>query len=515
MGDLGAILAADKGIADYWYEPRGMATLAGVYISPEGALKISAVYSAVRTIAETIAAVPLHMFQVVGDDGKREARNHPLEDLLARRPNQYQTAIEFREFMTACSLLRKFGIAEIVPGPRGPVDQLKPLHPDLVREETTPDGTRRYVYRDPLRQFAERTLLDDQVFILRGPFGKSVLDYARENLGLALAQEQQASDLMGRGIRAQGALTHPKLLSDKARENLRKGLDEYRSGGAKAGRPLLLEEGMTWTSISITPEEAQFLDSRKYSVADVARWFRVPLHKLNELTRSTNNNIEHQGLEFLTDTMMPQAERWEQAISRDLIIAPDRYFAEHNLDGLNRGDLLGRYQAYAIGRQWGWLSTNDIRRRENMNPIPGGDDDYLTPLNMTSGADGQARVIEWAPRPSAEAVQRLALMARDAAARAVRKESAAIAKLAERTGGEGPEWRAGVQAFYQEHADFVARLLRIPDEAALEYAARQANLVLAQGAAALEDADLERITPLTRLALASGELPTLPATAAA
>jgi HK97 family phage portal protein len=503
MGDLGMVLGADKGVADYWYEPQGMATLAGIYVSPEGAMKISAVYASVRTIAETLASVPLHMYQRIGDGGgKREARNHPLEDLIARRPNHYQTALEFREMLSAFALLRKFGIAEIRAGDRGPVDQLVPLHPDLVREETLPDGTRRYRYRDPLQSNAERILLDDQVFVLRGPFGKSVLDYARENFGLAMALERAAAALMGRGVRAQGVLQHPKLLSDKARENLRKGLDEYGAGGAKEGRPMLLEEGMEWQSVSITPEQAQFLDSRRFSVADIARWFRVPLHKIGELTRSTNNNIEHQGLEFVTDTMMPWAERWEQAISRDLILAPQTYFAEHNLDGLNRGDLLGRYQAYAIGRQWGWLATNDILRRENMNPIAGGDDDYLTPMNMTTGADGQASVA-FAPRPSVQALGYLRVMVRDAAGRSVRKESAAIAKIAERTGGSGAAWTAGIREFYAEHATFVATLLKLGEEDAQAYCA--GRLELLAGQASGDDPETERIGQLAALAISRAD----------
>ncbi len=503
---LSRIFAADaptpSPFADYWYEPRGIRTGSGVEITPESAMTLAAVYACVRVISETIASVPLHVYQRVGDDSKRPATNHPLEDLLHDQPNRWQTAIEFRQMMTAFALLRKFGIAEMIPGPRGPVDQLKPLHPDLVREEIIAStGVHRYLYRDPLQDGVERVLLDDEVFVLRGEFGRSVLDYARETFGLGLSMERYAAKLFGRGSRHTGVLSHPKTLSDPARANLRSAIDEYQVGGAREGRPMILEEGMTWQSVTITNKDAEFLSSRKFNNADVARFFGVPLHKIAELDRSTNNNIEQQAIEFVTDTMMPWAERWEQAIRRDLILAPQTYFAEHNLDGLMRGNLQARYEAYAIGRQWGWLSTNDIRRRENMNPIAGGDDDYLTPLNMTTGGLGGPTAIEFAPRPSAEAMHMLHVLVHDAAARVVRKEQAAIGKLGERTGATGEAWHEGVAAFYREHAEFVASVLRLDLAAAGRYAAAQCGRVLADGPAILVDDDGEIVSDLTSLAL--------------
>jgi len=482
----------------------GSATPAVTY---DSAMTIAAVYACVRVIAEDVSTVPLQIFERLPDGGKRVATNHPLYDLLHDQPNRYQTAIEFREMMTAFAILRGRGVAEKVFRSDGFLEQLKPLHPDLIRSEVTESGSLRYHYRDPLEGWKERTLLPDELLIVRGPFGRSVLDYARATFGLALAMRQHGDRAFSRGARPTGALTHPKTLTDKARLNLRLALNEFASGGENEGKPLLLEEGMTWAQLSISNEDAQFAEVMQLTVPEVARFFRVSLHKIQELTRATFSNIEQQSIEHGTDTVRPWCERWEAAIRRDLIVAVARFFAEHNLEGLLRGDIGTRYQAYAIGRQWGWLSVNDIRVKENMNPVPGGDE-YLVPLNMTS-SDGQA--LAFAQPPTVQAVAHLRAMVHDAASRVVRKEVAAIAKLEAKTGGTGEEWRTGVRDFYAEHARFVASILRITDEAAAGYCAARCSAVL-DGSEADETTV---ISSLTELALNRADALRLPAEAAA
>lgn len=490
---LGSWLPGDQSgsaaAADAWYQREGsVGTIAGMEVTPSSAMHVGAVYACTSVISETLAAVPLHMYEQAGES-RKVATNHPLEELLHDQPNRYQTSLEFREMMTAFALLRGRGVAEIIPGPRGPVDQLRPLAPDLVKAKTLPDGTMKWEYRDPLLNGTVRVLLDDEVFVLRGRFGLSIIELAAQTIGLSLALESYSTNLFARGARPSGILTHQKTIPDAVREALRKGLDEMGTGGPRNGRPLLLEDGMTWQQMGMTSQEAEFLGLKNATVNEIAgRWFRVPPHKIGELSRSTNNNIEQQSIDFQTDTLLPWAERWEQAIRRDLIIAKGRFFAEHNLDGVARAILADRYAAYALARQWGWMSINDIRRMENLNPIPGGDA-YLTPLNMGPADGGGA--------PNAKIENQLRMFVRDAAARAVRKESAAIAKLAPLAASDPPAFAGSVQDFYAEHGRFVAQLLRIPREDAAIYAMGASARLVATG---VLDDELDRIDVLTHLA---------------
>lgn len=476
-------------------------SIGDIRITSETALAIPAVYACVGVISEDIASVPLQVYEDRGDDGKAIAREHPIYDLLHDRPNRYQTALEFREMLTAFALLRGRGVAEIRPGRRGPVDELTPLHPDLLSGEMTSSGKLRYRYQDPIAK-RERVLLPEELFIVRGRFGRAVLDFARETFELQHAMRSHASRMYARGANPFGILSAPKPLNDKERHNLREALDEYAAGGANEGRPMILEDGMSWTQVALTMQQAEFVATKQLGVAEIARFFRVSLHKIQELSRSTNNNIEQQAIEHVTDTIRPWAERWEQAIKRDLILAP-RFFAEHNLEGLLRGDIETRYKAYALAVQWGFMIRNEVRARENLNPLDGLDEP-LTPLNMQIGADGSQRM-EFAP-PDGAALAYLRHMVRDAAGRAVRKETAAIAKLAERTGGSGEDWSHGVKAFYREHAEFVAKLLRLDDLDARRYADGRCRLVLEEGTAALED-EADDISELTDLSLGQARPP--------
>lgn len=487
-----------------------------VRVSPDGAMAIPAVYACTTVISEDIAKVPLQMFEAL-TDGKQIAREHPIYDLLHDQPNEWQTALEFREMMTAFALNRDNGaVAEIIKGPRGPVDQIVPLDPDLVTREITDEGKLRYRYQDPIKR-KERILTRDEVFVIPGRFGRSVLGYARESFGLQIAMQRFANQMYQRGPRHTGVIARPKEApkwTDKARNNFREAVDEYMGEGDRAGRPMLLEDGMTWQSAGITMRDAEFLATMQHGVADVCRWYRVPQHKIQELLRSTNNNIEQQSIDYIVDSLVAWAVRWEQAIRRDLILNPRRFFAEHNLDGLMRGDSKARSEAYGLAIQWGWMTRAEVRKRENLNPIDGLDEP-LTPLNMTTDTNGK-QTVEYAPpgrktaEPSPGAASYLRVLVRDAAARVVRKEQASLAKLAERTGGKGDEWRSGVRAFYVEHAEFVSRVLRVPDEVGERYAGARAARLIEAGPAALDDFDTSTIADLTETALAKADVLKLP-----
>lgn len=473
----------------------------------DGQLSIPAAYACTVVVSEDIAKVPLSMFartEANGKPAKSEATNHPLHELLHDQPNDEQTALEFREWMTAVALNRGRAIAEITAGPRGPVDQLTPLYPDrIVGFEVVPaTGQRVLNYNDPRKGM--RRIPRDELFILRGRFGKGVIEYARRSFEVMHAQMLFQSELYGRGLRSPGYLSHPKTLSDPARERLRKALDAYGTGGERAGRPLLLEEGMKWETIALSLEDAEFLASLQHSVADVCRWYRVPQHKVNELIRATENNVAQLSTDYVTDSLLGWAERWEQAIRRDLIIAKAKFYAEHNLDGLLRGDTLTRFQAYQIAVTFGWMTRAEVREKENMNPIDGLEL-ALLPLNMAAqvaGGNPGAGPISGAQidRP---VVAYLRVLVRDGAARIVRKETASLAKLAERTGGTGDEWRSGVRTFYREHAEFVGRVLRLPDEAAEEYCLERQVMATEIGPSTVDDemTYLRTVSALTRLAL--------------
>lgn len=487
MQALGRVLASGTSPApfdDYWFTSRGT-ELDGMVVTTETAMTIPAFYAGTTAISEDMAKVAFGVYEDLGPSGNRPAPNHPVHRIIHTRPNEHQTAFELREMLVAFAILRGLGIAEIRPGARGAVGSLVPLHPDLVTEETTNSGTRRYRYRDPLRGGSDRILLSDEVWVVPGRFRRSIISFAMSQAVLDVGMERSARFLFSRGSRHQGVLTHPKTLSPDARINLKAKLNEYEIGGPRAGRPMLLEEGMTWTSVSLTSQEAEFLESRRFNLSQWARFFRIPAHKLQDLTRSTNNNIEEQGIDYVTDGLLGWTARIEQ--SADMALLADPYFSKLNLAWLMRGNLQARYTAYALGVQWGWVTRNEVRRLEDMNPIDGLDAP-LTPLNMTTGG-------RRAGDPQA-VTGYLKLLASDAAARVVRRETAAITKLVER--GSGPD---DVAAFYDTHTAHVAQALHIPEHAARAYTDHQQLLLARGGDTAMSDWLTARVEALTDLAI--------------
>ena len=369
---------------DFWYSPvRGM-TASGAQVDPESAMGVSAVLACVVLLSDTIASLPLHIYRRRADAGKERVSDHPLSDILHTQPNVYQTAFEFRQMMQSHVLLRGNAFARVVPGPRGAVDQLLPLHPDHVTVERLADGNLVYRYNPG---DGEQLYSQEDIFHLRGPVcdkngvcGISVIDLQRESVGGAMAVQQYGNRFLGNDARPSVVLTHPGQLGADGQKVLKDGWRRAQGGGNNHS-VAVLEEGMDIKSISVSPEQAQFLQTRKFSITDIARIFRVPPHMIGDLEKATFSNIEHQSLDFVVHSLRPWLVRWEQAITRDLILQKRAFFAEHVVDGLLRGDVASRYNSYAIARQWGWLSVNEIRALENKNPIPGGDT-YLQPLNM-------------------------------------------------------------------------------------------------------------------------------------
>lgn len=509
MGIFGRVLAAEERNADderLWSPGLlGATALSGVTVSPDSALKVSAVWGCVRLISESMATLPLFVYRKRADGGRERADEHPLAWLLRHEPNNYQTAFEFVEMLTAHALLRGKGVAEIVPGARGAVDQLVPLHPDVVTVEQLANRRLRFRVNDGT---GERVLNDDQVFYLRGlsldgvnPL--SVIEYARESIGLAMAAEQYGARFFSQSAMPPVVLEHPAKLSKEAQARLKENWQDMYGGLRNAHRPGVLEEGMKATVLGLKPEDAQFLQTREFGVVDIARWFRVPLHMIQETSKSTSwgSGIEQLSLAFVQFTLLPWARRWEQAISRDLIIASDRYYAAFNVNALARGDLKSRMESYQIGIMNGVYCPDDVRSLEDLNPLPDGQgQQFWMPANLTP-VERALEEPEPAPPPaptqpptddgedgdaSRTGVRRseghYRGLLEEAAGRVLRKELAALGKAWKRCGEQiGPAWEAEVRAFYADHAAFVAQVMRMPMDEAQGYAQTQAQAALLFG----------------------------------
>lgn len=361
---------------------RGQNTFAGISVSPETAMRVSAVYACIRVLAESVAQLPLITYRRQAH-GKTRDTTHPLYKLLHSRPNRWQTSFEFREMMTGHAVLRGNAYAQKVRA-RGVVRELVPLNPGAMTVEQKDDTSivYRYDIGNGEREFAQRDILHIRGLTMNGITGMSPIAYHREAIGLAAAAEKLGAQLFGNGAKPNAAFKHPKTLKDDGFERLKSQLNNALNGD-NAMSTLLLEDGMEWIKIGIDPKDAQFIETRKFQVEEIARIFRVPPHKIGDLSRSTNNNIEHQSLEFVTDTLMPWLVRWEQAIFRDLIeeAGEQDLFAEFLVDGLLRGDSKSRAEFYASGITNGWLSRNEVREKENLNKADGLDE-FLAPLNM-------------------------------------------------------------------------------------------------------------------------------------
>ncbi len=404
MNLIRALFRADGGSrapdADYWYQPRGMTSLTGLAVTPDTALKLSAVWACVGLISESVSSLPLPMFQYRDDGGKDRAPYHALYETLQFQANAWQTAQQWRQMMTVHALLRGAGFSKLVDGPRGPLTWAEPLNPDWLTLPGAWHEAAEYIYRVPGQP--EERIRQDQILrvdgmSLDGWRPCSVIEYARESMGIGLAAEQYAGRVYSQDGRPRGVLEHPGKLSKEAKGNLKESWQESYAGLGNAHKVAILEEGLKFSSISVSPEDAQMIASREFSIEDLARWFRVPPHMIGSTAKVTSwgTGIEQLGIGYVTYTLLPWLKRWEQSIRRDMIFQKQQYFAEHVVDGLLKGDQASRYQAYAIGIQNRWLSPNDVRRLENMNPIPGGDT-YENP-NISPGQSGTTGALEDLP----------------------------------------------------------------------------------------------------------------------
>ena len=361
-------------------------SMSGKSVTPSSAIQVSAVYACVRVIAETIASLPLHIYEAT-DAGSRKANELPLYRLLHDEPNTEMTSFIWREFMLSHLLLYGNSYCQILRSRRSRIVGLYPLLPDHMAVDRDTKGKLTYTYTTS----EGRTVLlapEDVLHIpglgFDGVMGYSPIALEKAAIGLGIAAEEYGSKFFQNGARPSGILTHPNTVKDPA--SLRASWNAAYGGSSNASRVAVLEEGMTFVPLSMPNNEAQFLETRKFQVTEICRIFRVPPHMIGDLERATFSNIESQNISFAVHTIRPWLVRIEQAINKTLIPEneKDRYYVQFNIDGLMRGDYKSRMEGYAIARQNGWMSANDIRALENLNPISEeeGGNAYLVNGNM-------------------------------------------------------------------------------------------------------------------------------------
>ena len=358
----------------------------GVQVSEDNALTFSAVYAAVRIISETIASIPLNVYQADGET-RVKAVGHPVQDLLAKAPNSVSSTFTFREAMASNLVLHGNAYAKIEMNAAGRPTALIPLNPMKVEVKVV-DGEKVYVF-DKKHTYLDYEMLHFVGLSFNGLTGKSPLSMAREAVAIGLAAQEYGARFYSNGANAGGVITAPGRLNTEVVKRLRESWNRAQSGNSNSHSTAILEEGMKYEKIGLDPEAAQFLQSRKFQVNEIARIFRIPPSYLADLENSsTRANTEQQAIQFVRDCITPYVRRMEVELNRKLFREDEpNLYAYFTMEGLMRGDLQGRYDAYATARQWGWLSVNDIRDLENLNPVEGGDI-YLQPLNMVqSGQD--------------------------------------------------------------------------------------------------------------------------------
>ena len=362
----------------------------GKTVNERTALQTAIVYACVRVLSETIASLPFHTYKYT-TNGKEKAIGHSIYHILHSEPNPEMTSFVFRETLMGHLLLWGNAYAQIIRDGRGRVIGLYPLLPNKMIVNRNTQGQLYYQYEK-----------DGQTYILNryevlhipglgfdGLIGYSPIAMAKNAIGMAIATEEYGAKFFANGANPGGVLEHPGVVKDPAR--IRESWNAVYQGSSNAHRVAVLEEGMKFQSIGIPPEQAQFLETRKFQINEIARIFRIPPHMVGDLEKSSFSNIEQQSLEFVMYTLDPWVVRWEQAIQRALFSESEKrqYFVKFNVDGLLRGDYGSRMNGYAVGRQNGWLSANDIRELEDMNRVPVelGGDLYLINGNMTKLAD--------------------------------------------------------------------------------------------------------------------------------
>lgn len=373
---------------DFWYKDvSGFKVPGGKYVGVDAAMRVVAATACVRCISDTLAMLPLIPYQRLAKEGKERATKLKIYNVLHSKPNAWQTPMEFKRGMQWNLLWRGNAYAQIILNLNGEVEELIPLNPDKMHVDQLPNRRLRYTYSLP--EGGERVFQQEAIFHLRdhsdnGITGISRIKQHARAIALAIETENHSSNIFSSGGSKRLALEHPAKLSRDASINLRESFDAAYGGTAKTA---VLEEGMKAAVIGMSAEDEQLIESRQFSIEEICRIFRVPPHKIQHLLRATFGNIEHQSLEFYTDTILPWMTLWEESCDRSLFL-PEGVFCEFLADAVLRADIQTRYNAYHVAINDGWMNRNEVRAKENMNPQDGLED-HLQPVNMSIVGKGE------------------------------------------------------------------------------------------------------------------------------
>jgi len=481
----------------FWFEPVTARSSTGVRVGADQAMRLSAVYACVNVLAKTFAVLPFGLYKPQSKGGRKRVDKHWLSQLMRRRPNAYQNPFEWRQMLMGHLALRGNAYNRIYSNGAGQITDLLPMHPDRMRAEMMPNGDYRYLYKQP--DGTDERIPRGEVWHLRwlsnnGIMGISPIEAQRDTIGTGLAANEYGARFFANDATPPGWIEHPGQFKDKtARENFRESMQAAQTGRNR-GKLAVLEGGMKYHEVTVKNSDAQYLESREFTVREVARMFGVPPHLIGDLSEATFSNIEQQSLEFVIYTMTPIAEAWEASIEYSLLNEDDTFDAEFDLARLLRGDQAARADFYTKMFGIGAFNTNDVRIREGENPVEGGDMRFrpvnLEPLDPQDAADLAAIKSASAPKPPGTPgsdpetdqeeldqvpaedappggahASRLDALAAAAADRLTRKELETIGRC-----------RGSVRAaemVYARHAPFIAQALRVPLEAAQRYCSGQ------------------------------------------
>ncbi|MBK3333547.1 phage portal protein [Burkholderia pseudomallei] len=514
---------------DYWFSP--VPFKGNPYsVTSDSALRLTAVYACVRVLAESVSMLPFVLYTESADGAKKPNKSHWLYKLLAVRPNDFQNPLEFRETMQAHCALRGNAFARMISNASGEVTDLIPMHPDRVTIEMLVDNARgvnwRYSYRNP--DGTETKLGRGEVFHLRGLSGDGVIGYnpiqaAREAVSTGLAAQDYGRRYFENDATPGGWIEYPGQFKDDDQKRRFREQFQATQTGRHRHKTAVLELGMKYHQISVTNDDAQFIETRKFSVSEIARLFRIPPHLIGDLDKATFSNIEQQSIEFVNFTLMPWLVRWEEAIRYTFLELEDELNCEFQVTALLRGDAAARATYYHNGILDGWMVRNEARKAEGMNPLEGLDEP-LRPLNMVEESEaeedgagkpepgsppippkpGQDETPPIAPpaKPgnpaksaTADGDMRFFAIASTVAERVARKETAmvqAALRCQDRT--------AALVEAYEKHVTFVAQALSVPHDEALAYCTQRLDFIQTQGpsldAQLFEDSARMRLTQL-------------------
>ena len=487
---------------DLWYKPVGEMSASGVSVSPESAMRQASYYAGASLLAAMIACLPCITYQDLDTKGRRRAKENPIYNLLRWRPNVRQSAINFWSYVIISKINRGNFYGRFVPGPEGPYSQIFPIHPDRVEVELLSSGKKRYKVWNPGGGYVY--LLQDEVLHIMsltsdGIVGTSLISSQRDTIGLAIAEQKYAQRSFANSTRLSGVLTTPQKLGVPERQHITESWNTNFAGSENSGKVALLEADLKFQAIQMTNQDSQLLESMKFSRSQIAGILNVPAHMIGDPERPGYASLESENLRFIMHSLRPHIITIEQDIHNQMLSPlglDDEYYTEFLVDALLRGDTLTRYQAYASAITQGWQTRNEVRLRENMEPLEGLDEP-LEPVNMRNpggnqqngvpnqgergGSPASAGVRDAEVRSNKAAFEMARGLATQSAGEIIRREISALTRIAKKTADNKNDWNREVIAFYHEHAELVATKLRLSALDAVSYCDQQREAVLQNG----------------------------------